>query len=500
MSSTPSKLHRRDVLRGATVTATAAAAGLVAAPALALGGRRQEGVIRVGVVGLRGRGGNHIQGFKRLEGVEVVALCDVDAGVLERRAAELEPGVSKADRKVAAFEDVRDMLARDDVDVVSLATPNHLHALHTIWACEAGKDVYVEKPVSHNIWEGKRMVEVAARTGRIVQSGMQSRSHRAVQESIAWLDAGGIGAPRYAQGLCYKPRKSIGLVDGPQDPPSGVNHDLWSGPREAGPVMRRQYHYDWHWQWPFGNGDFGNQGVHQVDLCRRMLGVSALPRRVVAVGGRFGYMDNGTTPNTMFAFYDLEPAPMIFEVRGLPKDLASQEGDLWGRNMPREFGLTIGSILHAEDGRLAISSNYGRAVAYDRDGKEIRRWEGGGDHFANFIAAVRARDPELLNADVNEGHLSAAYCHLANDSYQLGGEDSMGAIERTLGGDPEAADAARRFAAHLEANGVDLDRERPTFGRVLAVDPEEQRYVGDVEADALMRGAYRDGFQVPRKG
>ncbi len=289
-------------------------------------------------------------------------------------------------------------------------------------------------------------------------------------------------------------------MDGPQDPPSGVNHDLWSGPREAGPVMRRQYHYDWHWQWPFGNGDFGNQGVHQVDLCRRMLGVSALPRRVVAVGGRFGYMDNGTTPNTMFAFYDLEPAPMIFEVRGLPKDLASQEGDLWGRNMPREFGLTIGSILHAEEGRLAISSNYGRAVAYDRDGKELRRWEGGGEHLANFFWAVLERDPELRNAEVTEGHVSADYCLLANDSYQLGGEDSMGASERTLGGDPEAADAARRFAAHLEANGVDLDRERPTFGRVLAVDPEEQRYVGDVEADALMRGAYRDGFQVPRKG
>ena len=496
MNPSNKQVLRRDVLRGTT----AAAASLLAAPALALGSRSQEGVIRVGVVGLRGRGGNHIQGFSRLDGVEVVALCDVDAGVLERRASELEPGVSKADRKVAAFEDVRDMLARDDIDAVSLATPNHLHALHTIWACEAGKDVYVEKPVSHNIWEGRRMVEVAERTGRIVQSGMQSRSHRAVQESIAWLDAGGIGAPRYAQGLCYKPRKSIGLIDGPKAPPAGVNHDLWSGPRQAGPVERQQYHYDWHWQFPFGNGDFGNQGVHQVDLCRRMLGVSKLPRRTVAVGGRFGYEDDGTTPNTMFAFYDLEPAPMIFEVRGLPRDLEAQTNGKWGGSMDREFGLTIGSLLHAEDGRLAISSNYGRAIAYDRKGEEIRRWEGGGDHFANFIDAVRKRDPEVLNADVNEGHISAAYCHLANDSYMLGCADSMGSIERTLGGDPEAQDAARRFRTHLEANGVDLNEHRPTFGRVLAVDREEERYVGDDEATALMRGTYRDGFAVPGKG
>lgn len=496
MPKHPRTLQRRDVLRGGTL----AAASLLTAPTFGRARRREDRVIRIGIVGVRGRGWNHYQGFKALPGVEVVALCDVDAEVLTRRATEVAPEFAAAGRELATFSDIRELLARDDIDAVSLATPNHLHALHTVWACEAGKDVYVEKPVSHNLWEGRRMVDVARRTGRIVQAGMQSRSSPALREAIAWVHAGGLGAPKFAQGLCYKPRKSIGRVELPQTPPKAVNHDLWSGPRETGPVQRAQYHYDWHWQWPFGNGDLGNQGVHQVDLCRWMLGATALPTRIVTVGGRFAYVDDGTTPNTMVAYYDLAPAPMVFEVRGLPKDLASHTQSDWGAHMDRVHGTTISSILHAEDGRLVITASYGVAVAYDNAGTEVKRWTGDGDHFANFIEAVRKREVGALHANVAEGHLSAGYCHIANDSYQLGARDSIAAIERTVKDSPVASEAVTRMHAHLVANGVDLDKDRPTFGRVLAIDPLEERYVADADAEALRRGSYRAGFTIPEVG
>ncbi|MEZ6017671.1 MAG: Gfo/Idh/MocA family oxidoreductase [Planctomycetota bacterium] len=491
MPNAPRSIRRRDVLRGGSV----AAASLLAAPVFGRA-RRDDEVVRLGIVGLRGRGWNHYHAFKGLPGVQIVALCDVDAEVLTRRAAEAAPEAAAAGREIATFADVRDLLARDDVDAVSIATPNHLHALHTVWACEAGKHVYVEKPVSHNLWEGRRMVEIARRTNRIVQAGTQSRSSPAINEAIAWFQAGGLGAPKLAQGLCYKPRKSIGRVPLPLDPPAQVNHDLWSGPRQPGPVQRAQYHYDWHWQWPFGNGDLGNQGVHQMDLCRWALGAKALPTRIVTAGGRFGYADDGTTPNTLVAYYDLQPAPMVFEVRGLPKDLASQALPDWGANMDRVHGTTISVIVYAEQGRLTITSDYSVAVAHDHEGKELRRWKQDGDHFANFIDAVRLRDPGALHADVAEGHLSAGYCHIANDSIRLGQRDSMESIERAVADAPHALDAMARMRAHLVANGVELDKDRPTFGRTLAIDPVEERYVGDADAESLRRGTYRQGFTI----
>ncbi len=279
--------------------------------------------------------------------------------------------------------------------------------------------------------------------------------------------------------------------------PPRVDYDLWSGPRPVAPVTRTQFHYDWHWQWPYGNGDLGNQGVHQVDLCRWMLGADALPRRVLTVGGRLGYSDDGHTPNAQVAFYDLAPAPMIFEVRGLPKDAAAQAQGDWGAHMDKVHGASIAAILHAEEGRLVITANYGVAVAYDLAGNEVKRWTGDGDHFANFVAAVRARDVGLLHADVREGHISAGYCHLATDSYRLGQRDTVDAIERALADEPAAAEAVARMRAHLTANGIDLGRDLLTFGRALMIDPVEERYVGDADAESLRRGVYREGFRIP---
>jgi predicted dehydrogenase len=503
--TTPARpFRRRDVLRGGAAFASLAATSGLAPAVLRHPRRHRDDVLRIGIVGLRGRGWNHFQAFSRLPGVEVVALCDVDAGILARRAEEAQKpdkAAGAAPRPApATYSDVRELLAREDLHAVSLATPNHLHALHTVWACEAGKDVYVEKPVSHNLWEGRRMVDVARRTGRIVQAGMQARSSKAVREAIAWLHAGGLGKPRLVQGLCYKPRKSIGRVDLPQAPPEGVDHDLWSGPRQPGPVKRAQYHYDWHWQWPFGNGDLGNQGVHQMDVCRWALGAQTLPRRVFTVGGRFGYADDGTTPNTLLAYFDMELAPMIFEVRGLPKDLASQAQDDWNAHMDRVFGTTIAAIVHAEQGRLVMTANYGAAAAFDHEGKELKRWSGEGDHFGNFVDAVRARDMSTLQADVQEGHVSAGYCHVANDSYRLGERDGIESIARALGDLPYADDALGRMREHLAANGVDLDRDRPILGRTLSIDPVQDRYVGDMDAESLRRGTYRQGFTIPATG
>ena len=228
-----------------------------------------------------------------------------------------------------------------------------------------------------------------------------------------------------------------------------------------------------------------------------MLGARALPRRTFAVGGRFGYADDGTTPNTLVAYLELETAPMVLEVRGLPKDLAAQTQGDWGANMDRVSGATIAAILHAEEGRLVVTADYGLAVALDHAGNELRRWKGGGDHFANFIAAVRARDVSALHADVEEGHLSAGYCHIANDSFRLGERDSAESVQRALEGQPLAHEAVSRAFQHLAANGVDLGRDLPVFGRTLHLDPVEERYVGDPSAESLRRGTYRMGFAMP---
>ena len=380
--------RRRDVLRGAT-----AAAFL---PSLSFArGLQQDQVLRVAVVGVRSRGMNHVNGYINLPNARVVAICDVDAQVLERRRTELaEKGV-----EVETFEDIRDLLARDDIDAVSLATPNHLHALHTIWACEAGKDVYVEKPVSHNLWEGRRMVEVARRTGRIVQTGTQSRSSAAIAQAIEWLQGGGLGAPRFAQGLCYKPRNSIGKVDVPQAAPEHINHDLCPARGPTAPSTVASITTTGTGSGPSARGTWATRACTRWTSAAGALGAKRLPTRVMTVGGRWGYVDDGTTPNTMIAYYELDPAPMVFEVRGLPKDKASREGGWGGGKMDKVFGTSISAIVHAEEGTM-VFPNYSSAVAYDAANNEVQRWREGGDHFANFVNAALKREGGDLNAQL----------------------------------------------------------------------------------------------------
>ena len=479
------KLTRRVFLRHSGSTIVLAAA----APDLSKVGWYDE--VRVAVVGLRGRGADHVEALRKLAGVRVTALVDVDQKVLAAAAKKF------ADRgeAVDTFADVRRVLERKDIDAISIATPNHWHALQAIWACQAGKDVYVEKPVSHNVWEGAQLVAAARKYGRIVQAGTQCRSSHGIADGIAWVAAGHLGKITLARGLCYKPRPSIGKVAGPQAVPAHVDFDLWTGPAPRRELRRKNLHYDWHWDFDTGNGDVGNQGIHQMDLARWALGESGLPARTVSVGGRLGYDDDGNTPNSQIVWHDYAKAPLLFEVRGLPRDTQAQAGD-WGKGMDAFLGARIGVIVHCEGGTLRIP-DYVRAIAHDQDGKEIRRFEGATDHFANFIAAVRSRKVADLRGEVQEGHVSSALCHLGNISHRLGTPQPGTAITAALAGHAGAAEAADRLATHLVGNGVDLAKTPLQLGSLLTLDGQGGRFIGNAGADALATRAYRAGFEVP---
>src|SRR6266496_725072 len=271
--------------------------------------------VRVAVVGFGGRGMSHIEGFSKQKGVRLAGLCDVDKGILDKETKKwADKGIA-----VESVTDMRKLMENKNIDVISIATPNHWHALAAIWAIQAGKDVYLEKPVSHNVWEGRKVVEAARKYKKIVQTGTQSRSSFAIKQAVEWVQAGNLGKLRIARGLCYKPRPSIGKAGGPQPVPAGVDYDLWCGPAPMDPIRRKRFHYDWHWIWNYGCGDLGNQGIHQMDISRWFLGVDELSPRILSLGGRLGYDDDGETANTQIIYHDYPNAPLIFEVRGLPE-------------------------------------------------------------------------------------------------------------------------------------------------------------------------------------
>jgi predicted dehydrogenase len=485
-------MNRRSFLK--TTTLGAAALSLPAYSWARVPGANDT--IRLAVVGFGGRGGDHISGFRKLQpkGVRIVALCDVDRRILN---AAVE-AFSKRNEMVEGYADVRRLLESKEIDAVSFATPNHWHSLDTVWACQAGKDVYVEKPVSHNVWEGRKAVEAARKYKRIVQAGTQCRSSHGLREAVAWVQAGNLGKILVSRGLCYKARRSIGKVDGPQPIPADVDYDLWCGPAPKAPLRRRRLHYDWHWVWDTGNGDLGNQGIHQMDIARWFLGVNELSPAVFSVGGRLGYDDDGETPNTQFVFHDYKKAPLIFEVRGLPKAKEFQTDQGWNGNMDRYRGAGIGVIVHCEGGHVTVPS-YTEAIAYDPDGKELRRWSGADDHYENFLQAVRSRKVRDLNADILEGHLSSALCHTGNVSYLLGTKSAPEAIREAIRGEKEAAETYERMAQHLQANGVDLQTSKLTLGPVLTMDPKKERFKNNKAAEALLTRPYRAPFIVPAK-
>ena len=440
MRSLPRREFFADTAKLAAAMAAIPGMNAVAAPEGDDGDTKPVGpndTVRLAVCGVNNRGKDHIAGWSHLKDVRITAICDVDLRAAGRGAKLVERSSKTAPNIV---QDIRRLLDDKSIDAISIATPNHWHALATIWACQAGKDVYVEKPVSHNVSEGRRMVEAARKHERIVQTGTQCRSHKGIQDAIAFLRSGKLGQIYMAKGLCYKPRGSIGQTADSMAP-AEVDYNIWLGPAPERAFNENRFHYNWHWNWDYGNGDLGNQGIHQMDLARWGLGKNEFPKAVVASGGRFGYTDQGQTPNTLLVGLEFDDCELQFEVRGL---LTNDEAQV-----------KIGDIFYGTEGMLAISSYTTWQSFLGPKLEKGPGGSGGGDHYANFIKAVKARDSKILAADIEEGHLSSAYCHLGNIAYRL--------------------------------------------GRKLRIHPSTESFEGDSEADGMLTREYRTPFVVPAK-
>lgn len=476
-------LTRRQLLSS---TAGAAAAWATAPTARILGANED---IRVGILGLGGKGRSHSQIFHELDGVRVVALCDPDAD----RQTKAQGWFKKRGDQVDVYSDLRKVLERDDIDAVVVATANHWHALAMIWACQAGKDVYVEKPVSWSVWEGRQMVAAARKYDRIVQAGTQQRSEIALRDNlIETVHSGELGKVQWAHGLIWKPRTPIPKRETPGMPVENVDYDLWCGPSPVVPLKRQNLHYDWHWIWRTGNGDMGNLGVHQFDVCRWFCGYDSLPRRVMSVGGRFTWDDAGQAPNTQLAIYDYEDAPIFFSVRTLPTEPGSTQMDIIRETRDS-------SIVQCEHGYVKGGWNAG--LIYDNDGKLIRKIapDGGAGHQANFIAAVRSRKREDLHAEIREGYLSSASCELINIAHRVGAPTPPEEIREQVKGMPGAEETVDSLIEHVKRH-VSLADEPITLGPWIEYDRETDRFVGPhaEEANAqLRRPEDREPFVVP---
>ncbi|NWF83275.1 MAG: Gfo/Idh/MocA family oxidoreductase [Bryobacteraceae bacterium] len=416
--------------------------GAAGAAATHLMARRAAGAndkIRVAILGVNGRGKDHMQGIQSQPDAEVVAFCDPDLGVAEKSAALFEKRYGK---KVEIIQDFRKALERKDIDAVTVATPNHWHSLATIWACQAGKDVYVEKPGSHNVWEGRKMVEAAHKYNRIVQHGVQLRSSEAIREAVDHLRKGVIGNVYMSRGLVFRWRPSIGKK-GVEPVPPNLDYDLWTGPAQMEPFSRRIVHYNWHWTWNYGNGDVGNQGIHETDMCMWGLGVDTLPTKITAMGGKFLFDDDKITPEVLTTLYHYPEQKKLIQFEVRP----------WHTN--DEGGATVGNIFYGSEGYMVIKGydTYETFLGQKKEKGPGRK--AGGDHYANWIKAIRSRKTEDQNGPVETAHLSSALAHLGNISYRL--------------------------------------------SRVLTFDPANEKFVGDAEADKMLTREYRKPYVVPEK-
>ena len=428
------QVSRRSFLRK-----SAGAAALLSMPAIIpanVFGANDK--IRLAVLGVNGRGTDHIAGFMKLPDVEVTCLCDPDLVVLAKRSDEFE---KKYGKKVIQQQDLRRVFEDKSIDAVSIATPNHWHSLAAIWACQAGKDVYVEKPGSQTFFEGRKLIEAATKYDRIVQHGVQLRSSVAVREAVKYLHDGLIGNVYMARGLVFRWRDDIG-DKGTEPVPEGLDYDLWTGPAAKQPFSRNLVHYNWHWTWNYGNGDVGNQGVHETDLCMWGLNVG-LPEQITAAGGKFLFNDAKITPELLSStyYYPKEKKIIEFEVRP------------WITN--EENGVGVGNIFYGSEGYLVVNGYDTYESFLGKDKKPGPKGKEGGDHYLNFIEAVRAHDKSVLNAPVETAHLSSGLAHLGNIAYRT--------------------------------------------GRTLKFDPVTEKFINDEEANALLTRVPRQPFAVPDK-
>ncbi|MBI4908585.1 MAG: Gfo/Idh/MocA family oxidoreductase [Acidobacteria bacterium] len=396
-------MNRRYFFMGSLAAAAAQTARLKASP---------NDTVRVAVVGCGGRGSSHVGAWTSQDNVELAALVDVDDSHSERYIGSLQ---KRGKQPVPTFRDIRKVLEDKNIDAVSIASPNHWHTLQTIWACQAGKDVYVEKPCSHNVFESKQIVAAARKYNRIVQMGSQSRSSAALQEAVQKMKDGEFGEIYMARALCFKSRNTIGKTPVEAVPP-GVDYDMWTGPAPMRPFTKNRFHYNWHWFWDTGNGDLGNQGIHEVDIARWGLGVTH-PTKVTAIGGKFMFDDDQETPNTISASLEFnvggKPKMMTFDVRHW---YSNHEANIGGERA----GNTIGNTFYGANGYLVIDG-YNKYVSFmGREGKPGPARSERDHHFENFIAGVRSRKTTDLNAEIEEGAMSCVLMHLANVSYRVG--------------------------------------------------------------------------------
>jgi predicted dehydrogenase len=476
-----SSYSRRQFLEDSMLAAAAAAAANIV-PQRAEGQdppvKSANETILHAVIGCRIRGRVHAKEFGGKPGVEIAYVCDPDRNL----ANELADAVAKErGKRPKAVQDLREVFDDKSVDTVSVAAPNHWHALAAIWAMQAGKDVYVEKPVSHNISEGRRMVQVARKTNRICQGGHQYRSSGSNAQAVEYMRQGKLGQVKLARSIVYGGRGSIGEL-GKYEVPSSVDYNLFQGPAPLVPLTRKNLHYDWHWVWDTGSGELGNNNVHSLDICRWGLGVTGLGRQVISYGGRFGYTDAGQTPNTQVCLFDFGDKMIISETRGL-------------KTAPFHPERKGGTIFEGTEGIIAGSS------VFDPQGKLISTFDGKSEnHFANFLAAVRSRQREDQKAEILEGHQSAALCHIGNISWRLGKLASPTEIRSEVGkmkANEYVFDALDRTVQHLGDHKIDLEKTQIQLGRLLQIDGDKEAFANSPEANAMLTREYRKPFVVP---
>jgi predicted dehydrogenase len=467
-----------------------AAAG-AAFPLVTIAGTKASGrvlganeVIRIGVAGIHGQGSSHIGQYLAQKQVQVVYLIDPDSSLFAARSRSIEEAGSPKPRCVV---DIRQALEDKNLDAISVATPNHWHSLMTIWACQAGKDVYVEKPLSYNVSEGRRCVQAARRFQRMVQHGTQQRSLGSRANEIAAVQSGKYGRLLVAKGYCCKPRWSIDWKPTAQ-PPANLDFNLWLGPAPEQPYHGNLVHYNWHWFWDFGNGDIGNQGVHEMDVARWGIKGATLPGRVWSLGGRLGYKDQGQTPNTQMAVFEYGDVLLVFEVRGLV-----------GKH--KAFPPRVGNEFYTTEGRIADGRFYPHNGGKPEPLANFKVRVAPGGAFGSFLRAVRSRKVEDLNADAEKGHYSSALCHLANISYRLGQEVPFNSQTQRLGDNRQVVETFSNLQANLKGVGVKLAETTYRLGRVLTLDPAKERFTGEgaADANAMLTRRYREPFVVPEK-
>lgn len=487
-----SPLTRRTLLKRGALMAGAGFAGAVIPKVWAnpIGANDR---VRLGIIGLGIKGSQHVRTIsQKMTGVQITALCDVDPRRVEEANAMLDAPAGS----VFTTTDLREVMERHDVDAVLIATSTHWHALATVWACEAGKDVYVEKPVGRTIGEGRKVMAAASRYNRIVQTGTQLRSDSDNDAITDYIRSGKLGRIQWIHGVSYRPRTPLA----PRSPwyPDWLDYDLFCGPTPVVPLEREKLHYDWHWRWNTGNGDLVNMGIHAIDLSRRFLGDTAMPQRIMSMGGRYAMNDVGDQPNTQFTVMDFGDVPILYENRCLPTKPGASYADQYR-------GLRIGLVVQCENGHYA---GYSGGSIFDNHGNRLLRKAVDVDsvtaHLQNFFDCVRSRRSQDLAAGLEIGHHSAQFCHFGNLSYRVGQSATSAEIDATMGSVAGAGDAIGRMRTHLEQHAIDLNRDPMTMGPWLEVDPRRDAISGIAggSADELNRARYyideveRPGYEI----